>query len=179
MPLAAAPLFAFLVLVIALAGCGGETPDFTSCVSSPHGDVSPPDSRFYSADRRYYARQLERFNTGRIDVFNRETDEPVARIQLNESGPLKGACMAPDGSWVTLIYHHDHIPNQKGYVSVVSTRSAEELQRIPIPAYYHYFNVSEDGKAIIADGHRLPIGPFENRSTAGLPGDEPTGQDRP
>jgi hypothetical protein len=153
---------AFLLVVLALPVLGGGSQGAPSarpsCVSSPHGNVTPPDAPFYSADGRFYARQLAPFSTGQVGVYTVAKDGPVARLQLVERGPLKGGCIARDGSWVALVYHRDDIAGQKGYVAVLSTRTARETRRIPIPAYYHNFSLSDDGREIVADGQRLPVG---------------------
>lgn len=156
-------IFALTVAASSLVGCAGATVRDDSCVSSPHGSVDP-GARFYSADKRFYARELEPFNSGKIAVFDRETHEGVTQIKLDEDGnPLKGGCIARDGSWAGLVYHHDDGPTRKGYVSIVDSHTAEELQRLTIPEYFHNFRLSQDGTAIIADGHRLLVGPFEDR----------------
>lgn len=164
----ATALLMVLALIALLAGCDGNNEDtdespppveengdeedpltcvFTDrddAVYSPDGFVSPGD-RAYRGGR--YAMEMEPINSGRIGIFDRDTEEllvEIAALPEGETNTLKGIAASPDGALLAVVYH----ANGGSQVSLYDTETGEMALRLEVDGYMHFTVFSEDGSEL-------------------------------
>lgn len=156
-----------VVLILAVAGCGGDEgnppPDH---VDSPGGSV-PFGATAFSPDGLKYAREIDPRDTGMIGVFSTRDDHSIVEFDAwdgSAPNPPKGLAWHPDNTKLAVMYHKcwqsgvtRNWAVELSIVTVHDAESGEVLYTELFCGYHHAMRFLPDGRLLIGESQVIEV----------------------